>query len=81
MSSLKTLVGIVSVSVAKLQSICIASHRNCFRCFMPQIWLLVGPMLIMLVLPRLMKNMDPDSQKVGCLYEFQYLRIALNFAC
>ena len=29
-----------------------------------QIWLLVAPMLIMVVLPKLMKNVDPETQKV-----------------
>lgn len=40
--------------------------RNCapLVCCM-QIWLMIGPMLIMLAMPKLMKSLGPESQKVS----------------
>ena len=32
--------------------------------------MLVAPMFLMLLLPRLMKGMDPEAQKVRCIHSY-----------
>ena len=48
-------------------SCCVFSYINCFESLLFQVMMMVLPLLVMLVIPKLINSEDPDMQKVMCI--------------
>lgn len=58
------------VAHRKWHTLCKASLYCLTLLFPLQVLMLVAPMFLMLLLPRLMKSMDPEAQKVHCIHSY-----------